>query len=85
MHLFDSNSDDPSSSQIPFIITFVVLSLATYVIATGALFAVREDQWVKTTFASWKLVAASLGFQAPSGSKILDILNRKKATNEASV
>ncbi|KAL2854575.1 hypothetical protein BJX68DRAFT_232036 [Aspergillus pseudodeflectus] len=87
MHLFDPNNDDPSSSQIPFIITFVVLSIATYVIATGALFAVREDQWVKTTLASWKLVAASLGFgsQAPSGSKIFDILNRKKATNEASV
>jgi hypothetical protein len=61
MHLFDPNNDDPSSAQIPFIITFVVLSIATYVIAAGALFAIREDEWVKRTLASWKLLATSLG------------------------
>ncbi|KAJ0414195.1 hypothetical protein BJY00DRAFT_295514 [Aspergillus carlsbadensis] len=87
MHLFDPNNDDPSSSQIPFLITFVVLSIATYVIATGALFAVREDQWVKTTIASWKLVAASFGIgsQNAGDSGFFDRLNRKKAVKETAV
>ncbi|KAL3442406.1 hypothetical protein BJX65DRAFT_286918 [Aspergillus insuetus] len=87
MHLFDPNNDDPSSSQIPFIITFVVLSIATYVIATGALFAIREDEWVKRTLASWKLVATSLGIgsQMAAGSRIFDKINRKKESKEGTV
>lgn len=42
MHLFDPN-DDSSASQTPFIITFVALAIATYIIAIGALLVVWKD------------------------------------------
>ncbi|KAJ5213480.1 hypothetical protein N7449_000649 [Penicillium cf. viridicatum] len=62
MHLFDPD-DGLTASQTPFIITFVVLSIATYVIATVALLVVRDDDWICRTLESWELLAASLGIQ----------------------
>jgi hypothetical protein len=41
MHLFDQ-SGDTSSSQAPFIVTFVVLSLATYILAASGLWFVKD-------------------------------------------
>ncbi|KAL4906363.1 hypothetical protein BDW74DRAFT_177377 [Aspergillus multicolor] len=42
MHIFDPN-DVSSDSQTPFIVTFVVLNVATYVTAACALLVARED------------------------------------------
>jgi hypothetical protein len=41
MHIFDQ-SGDSSSSQAPFIATFVVLSLATYILAASGLWFVKD-------------------------------------------
>ncbi|KAL2809052.1 hypothetical protein BJX63DRAFT_372746 [Aspergillus granulosus] len=86
MHLFNLN-DNPTASQTSFIIAFIVLSIAIYAIATGALLVVRDDEWVKTTLASWKLVATSLGIPSQRlpwpGS--FNLFNKKKSGKEGAL
>ncbi|OQD89552.1 hypothetical protein PENANT_c002G07007 [Penicillium antarcticum] len=48
MHLFDQG-DDPSASKAPFIATFVVLSLATYILAASGLWFVKGRAEHKST------------------------------------
>ncbi|KAL2836876.1 hypothetical protein BJY01DRAFT_221469 [Aspergillus pseudoustus] len=86
MNIFDPN-DDAAAFRTPFIIIFVVLSVATYVILTGGLLDVQEDHWIKTTLASWKLVAEALGIQPKrlTGSRIFETLRRKKAKGETTL
>ncbi|KAL2812192.1 hypothetical protein BJX63DRAFT_432820 [Aspergillus granulosus] len=53
MHLFDPDGSS-SASQTPFIITFVILSLTTYLLAACALWFVRDGLSVKEAFSSWR-------------------------------
>ncbi|KAL2820558.1 hypothetical protein BDW59DRAFT_164598 [Aspergillus cavernicola] len=67
VHLFDSNGDG-AASRIPVIITFIILSLATYFTAVSALWFVRDGDWIKDALASWKPERISQGLE-PHGSK----------------
>jgi hypothetical protein len=49
MHLFDPG-DVTSASRTPFIITFVAVSIGTYVIAASALWLVRYRKGIKSQF-----------------------------------
>ncbi|RDW86625.1 uncharacterized protein DSM5745_03267 [Aspergillus mulundensis] len=86
MHLFDPN-DESSASRTPFIITFVVIAIATYVIATGALLVIREDDWIKSTLRAWKASMWSQDTQAQNlaGSRLSGLLGRRKSRREADV
>ncbi|KAL4875682.1 hypothetical protein BJY04DRAFT_223798 [Aspergillus karnatakaensis] len=81
MHLFDPN-DDPSASRRPFIITFVVIAVATYVIAASALFVIREDAWIKTTIAGWKRSVA-FEFMQRQWSSFVGMFSRRKEQGRA--
>ncbi|CEL08650.1 hypothetical protein ASPCAL11797 [Aspergillus calidoustus] len=53
MHLFDPD-DVSSKSRIPFIITFVLISVGTYVCAAGGLWLVRYREVAKKLFSGWR-------------------------------
>ncbi|KAL2839290.1 hypothetical protein BJX68DRAFT_198670 [Aspergillus pseudodeflectus] len=53
MHLFDPG-DESSASRTPFIITFIVISVGTYVVAAGALWLVRYREVIKKLLAPWR-------------------------------
>ncbi|KAL3465894.1 hypothetical protein BJX64DRAFT_252135 [Aspergillus heterothallicus] len=80
-----TNSFDPNNasaaSRAPFMITFVVLSIAFYIITTGAPLVIRDDDWVNSTIAAWKLVATSLGIETEklTGSGAFDLVKRRKS------
>ncbi|KAL2839830.1 hypothetical protein BJY01DRAFT_250311 [Aspergillus pseudoustus] len=53
MHLFDP-ADDASKSRVSFIVTFVVISVGTYVIAAGSLRLVRYREVIPKLFGAWR-------------------------------
>jgi hypothetical protein len=81
MHLFDPNGIS-AASRVPFILAFVILSLATYSIAACALWFIRDRESVKKILAYWNILWTPLSDQQRqtiAKFTLPNLLNRKKS------
>jgi hypothetical protein len=81
MHLFDPNGNS-AASQVPFILTFVILSLATYFVAACALWLIRDGDSVKKILTPWdpkRTPQSDQQHQKTAKLRFPNLLNREKS------